>query len=399
MTPHHVILVPGFFGFGKFGEISYFHGVREALGDAFARLGVTARITEVSTLPTASIRHRAARVLETLAEVVEREPGPVHLVGHSTGGLDARLAIAPTASLPTPVKFTAYDRVRSIVTVCCPHFGTPIATYFTGAFGRWLLRTGASYLAFMLDRGRIPLKLLLRLGYWIVRLRDPWRKRRGTFDQLYEKLLDDLSEERRSELIEFLRAISADQSLLFQLTPAACDLLNACTAEPQLRYGSVIACARRPTFRSLMRSMLDLYTQLVHPAYWFLYRLAASPESRLIPEPAGAQRDKLLALRSELPTARDSDGIVPVHSQIWGSVLYFARADHLDVVGQYGEHSADDWTGDWIPSYSEFDRTQFLELWAAVAAFIAGAGDTEERREQRQDTARTASDLPGMHRP
>src|SRR5690606_38099472 len=173
MTLHHVILVPGFFGFGKFGEISYFHGVREALGDAFARLGVTARITEVSTLPTASIRHRAARVLETLAEVVEREPGPVHLVGHSTGGLDARLAIAPTASLPTPVKFTAYDRVRSIVTVCCPHFGTPIATYFTGAFGRWLLRTGASYLAFMLDRGRIPLKLLLRLGYWIVRLRDP----------------------------------------------------------------------------------------------------------------------------------------------------------------------------------------------------------------------------------
>src|SRR5690606_29881076 len=260
MTLHHVILVPGFFGFGKFGEISYFHGVDEALTRAFARLGVAVRITEVSTLPTASIRHRAARVLETLAEVTEREPGPLHLVGHSTGGLDARLAIAPTASLPTPVKFTAYDRVRTVVTVCCPHFGTPVATYFTSVFGRWLLRTGASYLAFMLDRGRVPLKLLLRLGYWIVRLRDPRRKRRGTFDQLYEKLLDDLSEERRVELVEFLRAVSSDQSLLFQLTPAGCDLLNACTAEPRLRYGSVVARARPPSFRSLARSMLDLYT-------------------------------------------------------------------------------------------------------------------------------------------
>ena len=365
------MLIPGFFGFGKFGELSYFSGVREAIEASFAELGLSVTVTEVPTLPMASIRWRAALVRETLAAVATSAEGPIHLIGHSTGGLDARLAIAPTASLPSKVPFAAYDRVRSLVTVCAPHYGTPVATYFTRPVGRFLIRTLGRYLIFMLGRGRVPLKLMLRLGYFVVRARDPFRKRRGAFDYLYDKLLSDLSEPRILELATFLKAVVKDQSLLFQLTPAGCDLLNACTADPKIAYASVVARATPPNFRNAWRSLRDLYAQLMFPVYAFLHRAARRDELGA-PPLTELQRSQLTEFASALPMRSDSDGVVPTLSQVWGPVLYFAQADHLDVVGQYGLSSEAAATGDWIPSYSPFGPEQFTELWRRVAHFIAG---------------------------
>ena len=365
------MLIPGFFGFGKFGELSYFSGVREAIEASFAELGLSVTVTEVPTLPMASIRWRAALVRETLAAVATNAEGPIHLIGHSTGGLDARLAIAPTASLPSKVPFAAYDRVRSLVTVCAPHYGTPVATYFTRPVGRFLIRTLGRYLIFMLGRGRVPLKLMLRLGYFVVRARDPFRKRRGAFDYLYDKLLSDLSEPRILELATFLKAVVKDQSLLFQLTPAGCDLLNACTADPKIAYASVVARATPPNFRNAWRSLRDLYAQLMFPVYAFLHRAARRDELGA-PPLTELQRSQLTEFASALPMRSDSDGVVPTLSQVWGPVLYFAQADHLDVVGQYGLSSEAAATGDWIPSYSPFGPEQFTELWRRVAHFIAG---------------------------
>jgi triacylglycerol lipase len=371
---HQVVLVPGFFGFGRFGELSYFNGVSEALIEAFVARGAEVTVTEVTTLPTASIRIRAARVLETLVRVAAESEGPIHVIGHSTGGLDARLAIAPTASLPTEAKGFDYERVKTLVSVCCPHFGTPLATFFSSALGKPLLKIVARYWIWVLRRGRVPLLILLRLGYVVVRLRDPFRKRRGTFDELYEKLLNDLTDERRAELIQFLRAVSTDQSLLFQLTPAGCDLLNACTADPAVRYGSVVARARRPTFKSLLRSMWDLYTQIMHPIFAVLFAVAARGDAALAPPPpAASQSERLLTAYGALPAARDNDGIVPTNSQIWGQLVHATAADHLDVVGQFGRIDEGSWAADWIPSYSGFTRAEFAELWAAVAAFILAA--------------------------
>jgi len=375
---HHVLLIPGFFGFGKFGDLSYFSGVREAIESSFASLGLTVTVTEVPTLPMSSIRWRAALVLETLAAVANKGEGPIHLIGHSTGGLDARLAIAPTASLPSKVVFDAYDRVKTLVTVCTPHYGTPVATYFTRPVGRFLIRTIGRYLIFMLERGRVPLKLLLRLGYFVVRARDPFRKRRGAFDALYDKLLSDLSEPRILELATFLKAVVKDQSLLFQLTPAGCDLLNACTADPKIAYASVVARATPPSFRNAWRSLRDLYAQLMFPVYAFLHRAARRDE--LGEPPLSAQQVAELGEgASALPVRADSDGLVPTLSQVWGRVLYFAQADHLDVVGQYGLSTDAAATGDWIPSYSPFGHEQFSELWRRVVRFIAEVDAGEPR--------------------
>jgi hypothetical protein len=371
MRAAQVILVPGFFGFGRLGDISYFAGVRAALISSLARRGIAAELREVLTPPTASIRQRAACVLEALAEAA-RGAGDIHLVGHSTGGLDVRLAIAETAALPTSAVFEDYERIRSAVTVACPHYGTGVATYFTRPLGRVLFRWLARYGAFMLERGRLPLKVLLRLGYFVVRLRDPFKKRRSTFDELYERLLNDLNDDRRRELVQFLRQIADEQALLFQLTPAGCDLLNACTLDPPVAYGSIITCAARPRFGVWLRSLLNLYAQVMYPLYWFLHRTSREKDAALRQHHSAAQLAKLDAELGRSASGADSDGVVPSLSQVWGRVLHVASADHLDVVGQYGA-AGDEGGGDWLPSASGFDRPAFEALWDSVAAFIAEA--------------------------
>jgi pimeloyl-ACP methyl ester carboxylesterase len=393
----HVVLVPGFFGFGRLGDISYFAGVRALLETKLAAAGFEAHVVEVVTAPTASVRKRAASVVEAIVKVAEL-PGDIHLVGHSTGGLDARLAVAETASLPTRARIGDYARILSLVSIACPHYGTNVSTYFTRPLGRALFRVGSRYLAFILERRRFPLKVLLRLGYWVVRLRDPWRKKRSTFDQLYERLLNDLSDERRLELAQFLRQIGQEQALLFQLTPAGCDLLNACTLDPPLVYASVITCAAPPRFVVLLRSMVNLYTQLMYPVYWLLHRLAREPDDTLRQQFTEAQ---LAALDSGLgrpASGKDTDGVVPVLSQVWGQVLHVAHGDHLDVVGQYGALGSEDddasWGGDWLPSESGFDGAAFAAVWSKVADFIANVSSNGARREN--DRAAIASPTSSM---
>jgi hypothetical protein len=316
--------------------------------------------------------------LEALVDAAQGE-GDIHLVGHSTGGLDVRLAIAETAALPTKAVFKDYDRIRSVVSVACPHYGTRTATYFTRPWGRVLFRWVARYLAFMLERGRLPLKILLRLGYFVVRLRDPFKKRRSTFDELYERLLNDLNDDRRRELVQFLRQIADEQALLFQLTPAGCDLLNACTLDPPLVYGSVITCAEPPRFRTWLRSVMNLYAQIMYPLFWFLHRVSREKDESLRKLHSAAQLAGLDDGLGRSATGQDSDGVVPSLSQIWGRVLHVAKADHLDVVGQYGA-PGDEGGGDWLPSGSGFDRAAFEALWEAVAEFIAQAPSALRRQ-------------------
>jgi triacylglycerol lipase len=396
MPTHHVLLVPGFFGFGSLGEIAYFAGIRPLIERGFARAGVDVQISEVATLPTASIRVRAASVRDALAEIVSRTDGPIHIIGHSTGGLDARLAIAPTASLPAKWEFTAYERVHTLVTVCCSHFGSPVATFFSGWFGRWLLRVGARYSIWALERGRLPLAFALRFGYWLLGFWRPFRKTPNTFDELFAKLMRNLSDERRGELVQFLTAVSMDEALVFQLTPAGCDLLNACTAEPNVRYGSVVARAPRPRWREFLRDFGDPYAQLVFPLYAFLYRLAARHEARWIPEAVGSQRARLLECFGELPSPEDNDGISPTNSQLWGELVHATTADHLDVMGHFGSSEPDAPAGDWLPSHSGFATTHFEQLWSDVATFIlADAPGTESASSTREvGTSRTERDMP-----
>ena len=375
--PHHVILIPGFFGFAKLGELRYFLGVEEVLAEQLAERGVDARVHEVATLPTASIRYRAARVLEVIEEVCAHDDGPVHLVGHSTGGLDARVAVAPTASLPT--KFDtrdAYERVRSLVTVSAPHFGTPLATYYGSAMGKPLLQLLAFCTVYILRYGRLPLGVAIKVGGLLTKLDDLVGLDRTVVDQLYNELLADFSDERRHAVMKFLSDVQADQSLVFQLTPPALDLFNATTSDPsQLRYGSVVTKASRPNVGALRIHGADPYAQSMYLVYSGLWWLASHSKAEQLPALDSRQRESLLQGYGELPSLSDNDGIVPTLSQVWGSVVHTTRGDHLDVVGHYGQkRKVDGIYADWIPTASGYDDQAFQSLWSDVADFIVEGG-------------------------
>ena len=93
-----VYLSPGLFGFARLAGFDYLQHLQAALAQRFADLGRDATIQVADVHPSSSIRRRTL----TLAQLVNTAPpgdGPIHLLGHSTGGLDLRLAVSPKVEL------------------------------------------------------------------------------------------------------------------------------------------------------------------------------------------------------------------------------------------------------------------------------------------------------------
>lgn len=119
--PYPIVLVHGFFGFDQLAGLdaaTYFFGVADRLADDGE--------LEVHTPALDPFNDSTVRGLQLLAavETILAESGhaKVNLVGHSQGGLDARVV----ASLRP-------DLVASVTTIATPHHGTPIADIVLGA--------------------------------------------------------------------------------------------------------------------------------------------------------------------------------------------------------------------------------------------------------------------------
>jgi hypothetical protein len=368
---HHVFLVPGFFGFVNFGRLVYFAHVKEMLETAFAESGLRAEVHRSPVPPTASIRVRSAALAADVASLV----GPrdtVHLVGHSTGGLDARLLVTPGVQLDVGDVEPLASRVRSVVCVSTPHRGTPMARFFSGIVGQkllWLLSLGT---VAVLRTGRIPMSVLVRVAAVTARSQLPGGKAAALFDQLYDELIGELPTEQRGPINEFLHAMRHDQSLIPQLTPEGLDLFDAATADrPGVRYGCVVTRSRRPAVAARLAAGLSPYDQASYTVFEWLHRMAARFPERAVPR-LDDDQDARMRAEFERPTAReDNDGIVPTLSQIRGQVIHAVRADHLDVIGHFDDPGHDPPHHDWLTSCSGFERPAFERLWRDVAAFIA----------------------------
>ncbi len=119
-----IVLAHGLFGFRRIGlgplTIAwYFRGIPAILQAAGNRVLVT------RVHPTAGVVRRAKRLGEQILEAFPDEP--VHLIGHSMGGLDARQLIAD------PVW---KGRVLSLTTIATPHLGSGIADFAKLRVGR-----------------------------------------------------------------------------------------------------------------------------------------------------------------------------------------------------------------------------------------------------------------------
>ena len=220
--PHHLLLVPGFFGFAGHGDLAYFAHVQEFLAGVGPALGLDGTVRVVETEPTASLPRRAALLAEAACALCDEAGGEISIVGHSSGGLDARLLLTPGASLPTPVDVErCARRVRALVTLSTPHHGTPLAHIFNSLLGQQVLRLLSVATVATLRSGRLPLGAALRLARLL-----RWRRPRpvGVLTQLYGQLLGDLSGDRRRAVEEFFASVRSDQGLLPQITPAAMEV-------------------------------------------------------------------------------------------------------------------------------------------------------------------------------
>lgn len=90
------------------------------------RLGAVGIDVVLARTPrTGSVMHRAGRLARQLSRLPHRR---LVLVGHSMGGLDARLVAS---------RFDPERRVRTVVTIGTPHAGSPAAEWVLGNRGRW----------------------------------------------------------------------------------------------------------------------------------------------------------------------------------------------------------------------------------------------------------------------
>jgi triacylglycerol lipase len=107
-----VVLVHGMGSFSV-GPVDYFYRVPQL----YRALGASVVVPELSMF--ASVESRAAALQQQLDAV----PGPLILLAHSQGGLDARWLVS---------KLGYAGRVRAVVTIATPHHGSPVADLALG---------------------------------------------------------------------------------------------------------------------------------------------------------------------------------------------------------------------------------------------------------------------------
>lgn len=372
MSRVHVVLVPGFFGFANLGDLAYFGHVHAFLRDAYAARGREPVLHVVPTIPTASLVRRAVRLADTLAADAVGD-APIHLVGHSSGGLDCRLLLAPGVALPARHDVESLAaRVTHVVGVSTPHRGTPLAEFLATRLGAVLLELLSLATIYALRIGRMPISILLAIGAAYTRLDDSVLNS-ALLDQLFRDLLADFTPERRDAIARFLADVREDRGLLTQLMPEAMDTFAATTHDrPGVRYGAVVTRALPPTLQSWTMPGLDPSAHVLHLLYRALHAATRDSKARL-PALAPAAVARLRAAYGALPDPTDNDGVVPTLSQVHGEVVHATCGDHLDVIGHYGDTTTTPPHVDWLVTGSGFDGARFASTWNAVADWLTAA--------------------------
>lgn len=367
-----VFLVPGFFGFTQLGTLNYFHRVSDVLEEHLRRRGLRATVRETSTLPTSSIRRRARSLAREVEEAGGLEAEHLHFVGHSTGGLDLRMMLCPTVDRGGgSVRRAVQERTRTAVCLATPHFGTPLADFFTSVNGHrllWLLTTLVTS-----NPGRLYLWIMARLLQRWAQFDDLAGQTDTLLDTFAEELLEHVRPERGEHLWKFLEQVARDQGLTIQLIPEAMDLFDAAvTDHPGVRYVSFATAGRPPSLSWRSWRGENLYNTATMALYVACHTLTSRVHHLYrYPDPSPSRLRELERVLDMPVTANTNDGIVPTLSQVRGELGGVVLGDHLDVVGQFPHDEDGEHYDGWVHSGCGFCEADFRRLWDRVAGIVA----------------------------
>lgn len=344
--------------------------MRDFLHARFAEAGVRARVHVVKPSPTASLTRRAARLAATIDETAGRARSRIHLIGHSSGGIDARLFASPGVRLPTDVNVERLAaRLHTVVTVSSPHRGTPLAAFLSTRLGEQALEMISLSTIYLLRYGHLPLRAMLQLGGIFTRL-DNAALNSAVLDEFFSLLLAKFSVGRRRAVETLFREVASDRALLVQLTPDAMQVFNATVQDrPGVKYLSIVTRAPRPGLATARATGLDPSGQALHAVWGTIHTLTAGSAHEHL-RLSRSQSGMLRRAYGKVPSSRSNDGIVPTTYQVWGEVLAALDADHLDVIGHFSDPSTRPPHVDWMTTGSGFTRDQFESLWTSTAVRI-----------------------------
>ena len=367
-----VYLIPGFFGFANFGELRYFAHVEELLTSQLASLGRSFQVIRVDTLAAGTLARRTAKLREILVSTAGGDDDPIHLVGHSTGALDARQLVCPDRA--RDVDDEVVRRVKSVVSIAGAHRGTPLAATFRGAFGKDLLRVLGALTVQTIRLGPLSIGTAMAVAGLLSVVDSAVGAKKDLIDQIEEQILSDFSDERRAVLEAFFSDLTVDQGLLDELSPDFARHFDQQTRDRAgVRYGSVVTMAARPTVQRALSLGLHAYAQGSHAVFHALWNVTSRFRAGALPTGAVDAGRLLLDQVGRIPVETDNDGIVPTLSQFHGRLIRAVHADHHDVIGHFDDPAHQPPHVDWLISGSGFRRPQFEALWRDVAHFVVDA--------------------------
>jgi hypothetical protein len=371
---HRIYFAPGMFGFGRLGSYDYFAHVERAITERLRAVGHDAYTYVLDVPPTASIRRRAAALTELVACTADEgdgRDGPIHLVGHSTGGLDARLVASPSAVLPIAKGSSGWlPRLASVTTMNTPHCGTPLASFFATLSGQRILYAISALTIAGLTVGAPPMAAASALVVAIGGADRALGLELRALDRATDAILRVLDDAPRKEIRNFLDAIKRDQGSVVQVTPEAMDLFQAgIENRAGVRYQCTASMAPPPSALGYVRSLTGAWSVASATIFAALWRIAARVDERY---PCSAAVDENVEQRflhafGMMPDLRANDGVVPVRSQIWGELVWAGYGDHLDVLGHFKDDAKGSEHRDWLCSGAEFSRQKFEDATRGIA--------------------------------
>jgi hypothetical protein len=397
-----VFLLPGFLGFDHFGGFPYFsQGVAAALHVALevewekAGYENAFQILPLTTIPAGGLAERQERLSKQLVGVLGKcgddgRPRRIHLVCHSTGGVDAEL-FASARSLRndgvwTEAEARARRLVRSVVQIAAPAAGSGLAL---SPLGR-LLATDRSMSIFH------PLqwwpKLVEKLEgagelFEVIRAIFALGPTNVAIGQFVAGGLDDLH-----PLLKFLESLLGDRALVDDLRPGTIAKIAADTGPVQTggvpprvrRYVTVASDAPDGSpsgrlfaaFHKICAEGLkgDEHAKKVGAALQERIKTRRIPLINATPVPSLSEQasDGVVNTGLQIPPGDDSASIERGLDQVAAVVV----ADHLDVVGGFPTDGALTRGADangFLNSGSIFRSPQFSQLYRSIARDVAEA--------------------------